>query len=179
MKKEDEIIEAFMKLADQHPVEEGHESRFERKLNDSRTVQIGSEYRRFWRYAAAAVFVFACAGLWWRNNHMNEVADNQNVLAYPMEVIKAKAFYTSNADMKSTTIDLQDETVNGFLRKLKLLEGEYNRLDSLYQYNQSNEQLIRGMIENFQFRLQIIHQLKTYIEIKNQSNQEKNENAIG
>ena len=142
MKKEDEIIEAFMKLADQHPIEEGHESRFEKKLTASGHAKVFNISKRFWRYAAAAVFVCACAGVWWKNNRNVEVTENQSSPAYPMEVIKAKAFYASNADLETTTFDLQDETVNGFLQKLKLLEGEYKKLDSLYQYNQSNEQLI-------------------------------------
>lgn len=179
MKKEDEIIEAFMKIAEQNPIEEGHELRFEKRLSGKAQVKMFSLSPFVLRIAAAAVLL-VCLGLfWWMNSNEPKIADTSVAPAYPMEVIKAQAFYHSNAELDNSKLSSEDIVVKEFLEKLKTLESEFARLDSLYQFNQSNEQLIKGMIENFQFRLQVIHQLKTYIEIKNQSNQENNENAIG
>lgn len=179
MKREDEIIEALMKIAEQNPIEEGHELRFEKRLNAKAKVKIFSLTPFVLRFSAAAVLL-VCLGLaWWENQNNKSTAETTVAPAYPMEVIKAQAFYHSNAELDNSKLSSEDVVVKEFLEKLKTLESEYARLDSLYQFNQSNEQLIKGMIENFQFRLQVIHQLKTYIEIKNQSNQENNENAIG
>jgi hypothetical protein len=58
------------------------------------------------------------------------------------------------------------------------LEKESRKLDSLLLLNINNEKIVQGLIDNYQYRLRVIEQLKKYIEIKNQLKKTGHENNI-
>lgn len=177
MKKEDEIVKALEHLADQVPIGADHELRFEKRLREPQKGRVLTLNISVVKLAAAAVVVIAIGIFWWSSATQKAIARSGETIQYPLEVLKAEQFYKSNADYDQGAYDQNDTTVTAFIGKLHMLEAEYKNLDSMYQYNASNEHIIRGMIENFQFRLQIIHQLKTYIELKNQSKSKQHEIA--
>lgn len=163
-------------MASEAPIAEGHEDRFEQRLREGKKAKVITFNFRVTALVGAAAAVVIAIGVYFFV--LKDPGGEQLVkVDYPQEVKKAKEYFQANNVLDTKTLEYKDEKVTEFLTKLQELENEYHRLDTLYQMNVQNENIIRGMMENFQYRLQIIHQLKSYIELKNQSNNNTNESS--
>ncbi|MFN6379709.1 MAG: hypothetical protein ACK4WD_10555 [Flavobacteriales bacterium] len=176
MNREEDILKALEQMASEAPIAEGHEDRFEQRLREGKKAKVITFNFRVTALVGAAAAVVIAIGVYFfvlKDPGGERLAK----VDYPQEVKKAKEYFQANNVLDTKTLEYKDEKVTEFLTKLQELENEYHRLDTLYQMNVQNENIIRGMMENFQYRLQIIHQLKSYIELKNQSNNNTNESS--
>jgi hypothetical protein len=71
----------------------------------------------------------------------------------------------------------EDDNVKELKGQLAYLNEEFDRLLKLYQEQQNNENIIRGMIDNFEVRLRIIQQLNKYLEIQKNKESHDQKNA--
>jgi hypothetical protein len=176
MNREEDILKALEQIASEAPISEGHEDRFEQRLREGKKSNVITFNFRVTALVGAAAAIVVAFGVYFFA--LKNSGDEQlTKVEYPLEVKKAKEYFQANNILDTKTLEFKDEKVTEFLTKLQELETEYHRLDTLYQMNVQNENIIRGMMENFQYRLQIIHQLKSYIELKNQSNNNTNESS--
>jgi multidrug efflux pump subunit AcrB len=162
-------------LANDSPIHEGHESRFEQRLQGS------LERRNTWRkdirwWAALVVIALAVTAFFGVQKIKQEVAITDDEEALPMEVQRVADFYSNNAS-KLTSYGLEDENVKELKGQLAYLNQEFERLSKLYQEQQNNENIIRGMIDNFEVRLRIIQQLNKYLEIQKNKESHDQKNA--
>jgi multidrug efflux pump subunit AcrB len=161
-------------LANDSPIHEGHESRFEQRLQRS------FERKNTWRkdvrwWAALVVIALAVTAFFGVQKIKQEVAITDDEESLPMEVQRVADFY-SNSASKLVNYGVEDENVKELKGQLAYLNQEFERLSKLYQEQQNNENIIRGMIDNFEVRLRIIQQLNKYLEIQknNESHDQKN-----
>jgi hypothetical protein len=157
--------------------EEGHEARFAARLQEQNKSK-GKILKLSWvKYAAAAAVVgIGLTIAFYPEKQYPPVAQTEEIVHPAVE--KAEEFYASRANLDWSHVDQSDEQVKQFVSSMKLLEQEGHRLDSLLMYNINNEKLVQGLIDNYQYRLRVIEQLKKYIEIKNQLKKTGHENNI-
>jgi hypothetical protein len=176
-----ENIEEILKKALEHSQvewpEEGHESRFVARLEEQKKSK-GKIFKLSWvKYAAAAVAVgIGLLIAFYPEKQFPPVAQTDEIVHPAIE--KAEAFYASRANLDWSSVDQSDEQVKQFVSSMQLLEKESRKLDSLLLLNINNEKIVQGLIDNYQYRLRVIEQLKKYIEIKNQLKKTGHENNI-
>ena len=178
-------VEELMRQAfDEMPIEpptDGHEDRFKARLQGQKQTRV---FSLAWaKYAAAAVVIGLGVFFFTRNTNVDPpvVADakatEDSTIVHPA-VEKAEEFYASRAHLDWSKVDQNDEQVKAFLQSMHTLEQESKRLDSLLMLNINNEKLIEGLIDNYQYRLRVIEQLKKYIELKNSVNLPQHEHNV-
>lgn len=157
--------------------EEGHEARFAARLQEQKKSKTKVFNLSWVKYAAAAVAVgIGLVIAFYPEKQYPPVAQAEEVVHPAVE--RAEEFYASRANLDWSHVDQSDEQIKGFLSSMKQLEKESKRLDSLLMLNINNERIVQGLIDNYQYRLRVIEQLKKYIEIKNQLKKEGHENNI-
>lgn len=157
------IKDALEQEVAEHPIYEGHELRFDQKLKNRDRL---SRVIRLRTLTSIAALVVMGIGLWLYNSEEVIAKSDSNPIETPPQVEYAKEFFQQNSSINIHSLDYQDEKVTRFLQELTQLENEYQMLDSLYRNNVSNESLIKGMVENFQYRLLVVQKIKAYIELK-------------
>ncbi len=168
---EDQIKKALELEAAEHPIFEGHQERFNKRLYEENGRGRIISLKTWLAVAASAILGL---GVWiFMENSGSVIAQKMPDSPAP-EVAYASEYFHQNVPIDVTRMDYQDETVTRFLQQLQELESEYKRLDSLYRVNISNELLIKGMVENFQYRLTIMQKIKSYIEVKKNSSIQQN-----
>ncbi|MEZ4800718.1 MAG: hypothetical protein R2809_13270 [Flavobacteriales bacterium] len=173
MDKEKELEKILADWADSNPINEGHEFRFEQRLNQAMKQKRSSKIQKIWW--AAAVFIAIAITVWTVRPVGNVIAENEVEL--PKEVGKVAVYFSEQVKLMNVNVTVgNDEVINHFVKELTRLENEYNKLNELYKNQPNNSNLIDGMIENFEFRLKIMQQLKSYLEIT--QSKEGNENKI-
>jgi TolA-binding protein len=161
-------------LANDSPIHEGHESRFEQRVQRSIEKKNGWKKDIRW-WAALVVIALAVTAFFGLQKTKQEVAITDDEESLPMEVQRVADFYSTTAP-KLTVYGVEDDNVRELKAQLAYLNQEFERLSKLYQDQQNNENIIRGMIDNFEVRLRIIQQLNKYLEIQknNESHDQKN-----
>lgn len=156
----------------------GHEERFELRLKKARQQNTIRPLRQWLRVAAAAAVLLAIgwvvvSNAWHTRHHAASIHD----MRHP-EVEAAEAYYKQFANIDFGQLNASDQRIQEFLREMNVLETEYKRLESLLAENFNNERVAKAMVENFQFRLKLMEQLRKYIEIQNQFNQQSHEQQL-
>lgn len=168
---EELIKKALASEASEHPIFEGHQERFNKRLEDKNQRGRLISLKTWLAVAASTVLGI---GVWiYIERSSLEIAHQLPDSTAP-EVAYASEYFHQNLPIDVARMDYQDETVTKFLQQIQELESEYKRLDSLYRVNISNELLIKGMVENFQYRLTIMQKIKSYIEVKKNSTIQQN-----
>lgn len=178
MKKNvDEILKDALEQSSIEWPEEGHEMRFAARLEENKSKKSNVFQMTWVKYAAAALIVgLGLFIAFYPEKQLPPVAQVEEMVHPAVE--RAEEFYASHASLDWSHVDQSDEQVKQFISSMKLLEQESHRLDSLLMLNINNEKLVQGLIDNYQYRLRVIEQLKKYIEIKNQSKKSGHENNI-
>lgn len=165
--------EFIEKEAEKFPINEGHEHRLEKKLEHAK---LNRQTRRIQRLGwAAALLVALLTSVWVFSPKEREFSETSVEL--PAEVGKVQVYFSKQVKELNLNLSLgNDEVINHFVKELTRLEEEYQTLNKLYSNQPNNTNLIDGMIENFEFRLRIMQQIKSYLEIT--QSQKDHENKI-
>lgn len=167
---------------------EGHESRFEARLEKSFARQPRPR-AYYWLGIAASLLLIVSVGLWMTQNQglpqddTQKVATQDSVKATPAfslgdlspDLRKVEQYYTTNINLELANLDISDENrdiADGFMSRLRELDAEYGELSRELNEVGPNEETISAMIGNFQLRLQLLLKLN---ETLNELKQSKNE----
>jgi hypothetical protein len=162
-------------LANDSPIHDGHESRFEQRLQ--RSLEKKNSWKKDVRWwAALIVIALAVTAFFGLQNTKKEVAITDDEESLPMEVQRVADFYSTTTS-KLINEGFEDDNVKELKGQLAYLNEEFDRLSKLYQEQQNNENIIRGMIDNFEVRLRIIQQLNKYLEIQKNIESHDKKNA--
>lgn len=173
MDKKRELEKILADWADSNPINDGHEFRFEQRLAQSVKQSRSLKMQRVWW--AAAAFVAIAIAVWTVRPKQNVIVENEVEL--PAEVGKVAVYFSEQVKLMNVNVTAgNDEVINHFVKELTRLENEYSKLNELYLKQPNNSNLIDGMIENFEYRLKIMQQLKSYLEIT--QSKEGNEKEI-
>lgn len=121
---------------------------------------------------AAAVMLFAfMAGIIWKSNHETAPPDLSKFDAgefLPVELKDAEAYYAGIIDQKLVAIEPLIKEYPGLEEELQL---DFNELDRIYSElkkdlhdNLSNHEVIKAIIENYRFRIDILEDMLVELE---------------
>ncbi len=189
-----ELFERERKKEFQMP--EGHESRFEARLEES----FGGGRKRSFMWIGLAASLIALLGLTlWMQNGEAPLPEGQQTLVQQAadstdaskglslgdlspDLKKLEAYYTASINMELASLDISEENkevVDDFIVRLDDLNSEYHKLNNELNEIGPNEQTIGAMIKNLQYRLQLMLKLKEkLIELKSSKNETVYSNSI-
>jgi hypothetical protein len=179
----------------EHPIPEGHESRFRKRLQDSFPQKRKSPYS--WLGIAASVALLLGFGIWYfLPSGELPAEETQTVVARDSthtpaaislgdlspDLKKLEQYYTTNINMELASLDISEENrmvADDFIARLRELDSEYKLLSQELNDIGPNEQTISAMIRNFQYRLQLLLKLKSKLnELKSTKNETVNVNSV-
>ncbi|WP_445384526.1 hypothetical protein ACT6NV_11135 [Robiginitalea sp. IMCC44478] len=179
----------------EHPMPEGHESRFRKRLQKSFPQKRNNT--PFWMGIAASVTLMLGFGIWYLLPTAEKpVEDVQTVVVRDTtqtpaalslgdlspDLKKLEQYYTTNINMELASLDISDENrmvADDFIARLRELDSEYKLLSKELNEIGPNEQTISAMIKNFQYRLQLLLKLKSKLnELKSTKNETVNLNSV-
>lgn len=177
-------------------LDEGHLKRFEAKLDaDLPTQKSGSN---FMILKIAAIFIVVLGvGAFFLNNDQSsrstpvvvnpEAKEAQTKL--PVKEIqlsdvspefkKIENYYIAGINMELSKLEVNSankELIDSFMNKMGELNKEYKRLNTEINEAGINEQTIEAMVQNLQFRLELLYKLKNKLKEIKESKNHKNEN---
>jgi len=176
---------------------EGHEARFEERLDLSRNTGKNRSY--LWIGLAASLIALLGLTLWLQNGtgtfvkNPGEAVVEQAVdtattdrgislgdLSPDLE--KLENYYTASINLELANLDISEDNrdlANEFILRLGELNKEYKQLNAELNRIGPNEQTIGAMIKNLQYRLQLMLKLKEkLIELKSSKNETVHSNSI-
>ncbi|WP_445381694.1 hypothetical protein [Robiginitalea sp. IMCC43444] len=179
----------------EHPMPEGHEGRFRKRLQESFPQKRKSSYS--WLGIAASLALLLSFGIWYfLPDGKLAVEDSQTVVARDStqtpaaislgdlspDLKKLEQYYTTNINMELASLDISEENrmvADDFIARLRELDSEYKLLSQELNEIGPNEQTISAMIRNFQYRLQLLLKLKSKLnELKSTKNETVNVNSV-
>lgn len=176
----------------QDKLNEGHQLRFEQKLD--RALPQKSRSNSFFFMKIAAVFLVALAiGLFYFSNSNNSGTDTQIVDTPEEENVdqilnesqfqlsdispefkQIESYYLAGINMELAKLEVNNDNkalIDAFMLQMEELDKEYQRLNTELQETGPNEQTIEAMIANLQLRMDLLRKLKSKLnEIKNSKN---------
>lgn len=161
----------------------GHEQRFLAKLKGdaSKSVQLKYTKSNFWKpLLAVAASVILCVSILTVFQKNSEVYDLANVSP---ELSKTQEFFTTaiNQELASLNNERNPETesiINDALKRIDLLEKEYEKLKIDLTESGEDKRVIYAMISNFQNRIDLLQNVMKQIEEVKQLNTNYNENHV-
>ncbi|WP_188371085.1 hypothetical protein [Muriicola marianensis] len=174
--------------AKKHSMKEGHEARFEQRLDEAFPQKRRSFYYLFGM--AASVVVLLGLGFVFYQQMQTEipvkttVVDKQPVSEEPYAISlgdlspdlkKVETYYVSSINLELSRLDLSEdnkEIVDDFMGRLAELNLEYRDLNRELNEIGPNEQTIEALIRNLQLRLQLLLKLKDKLNHLKSSNNE-------
>ncbi len=169
---------------------EGHEARFEARLNAANTQSERNIY--FWLRIAAVVLVLVAVGSFAYFSITNDgnidgitKAENSQTEIAPENIItlgdlspdlkKIESYYTTGIDVQLASLQVTDdnkELVDGYMQRLSELDSEYQILNKELNEVGPSEVTISALVDNLQLRLELLFKLKNKLqELKNQNNE--------
>lgn len=175
----------------------GHANRFEAKLEKSFPQQKAKKSFTFLKIAAIFIAVIGIGAFFL--NHETSVNNgypvvNTTEVKEKNKVVPTKEFQLSevspefkkieNYYLAGINIELAKLEVNpsnkalidSFMSKMAELNNEYKRLNTEFNENGPNEQTIEAMVENLQYRLDLLYKLKNKLNEIKQSKKPQNDN---
>ncbi|SFC73589.1 hypothetical protein SAMN04487907_10842 [Zunongwangia mangrovi] len=185
---------------------EGHQSRFEDRLNKAFPEKKKSAGRK-WFLQIAAIFVVALAagGFFYFNSGTSVYPYGTQVVETseenPLEEKEKKTensakqfqlsdvspqykkiedYYMASLNMELAKLDVNNENkelIDSFMKQLAELDKEYKRLNNELNELGPNEQTIEAMVANLQLRLELLFKLKQKLKEIKESKDNSYENA--
>jgi hypothetical protein len=176
---------------------EGHEARFEERLNLFRNTSKNRSY--LWMGLAASLIALLGLTLWLQNGKgtlvespgeavveqaVDTTTTNRGISLGDLspDLEKLENYYTASINMELANLDISEdnrELANEFILRLGELNKEYKQLNTELNRIGPNEQTIGAMIKNLQYRLQLMLKLKEkLIELKSSKNETVHSNSI-
>ncbi|NER10774.1 hypothetical protein SAMN06265375_102245 [Muriicola jejuensis] len=171
-----------------HKMREGHEIRFEQKLDEAFPQRRSSFY--YLMGMAASVVILMGLGFVFFQQMQTEVPvkttviDQQPVAQEPKgislgdlspDLRKVETYYVNSINLELSRLDLSEdnkEVVDDFMDRLAELNAEYQSLNRELNEIGPNEQTIEALIRNLQMRLQLLLKLKDKLNHLKSSNNE-------
>lgn len=173
-----------------------HVGNFQKRLDEA----FPEEKKRFSFLRIAASIVFVLAGSYFIYTIMNAdttgTINGETVVERPTdqgnenltqpvslslgdispELKKVEQYYVTNINYELSQLPVDDENkqlLEGFLGKLSELDSEYKQLTLELNQIGPNEKTVNALIENLQFKLQLLYQLKSKLkELKESKNEQ-------
>ena len=185
---------------------EGHQSRFEDRLNKAFPEKKKSAGRKwFLQIAAILVVALAAGGFFYFNSGTSVDPYGTQVVGTseenPLEEKEKKTensakqfqlsdvspqykkiedYYMASLNMELAKLDVNNENkelIDSFMKQLAELDKEYKRLNNELNELGPNEQTIEAMVANLQLRLELLFKLKQKLKEIKESKDNSYENA--
>ena len=178
---------------------EGHQARFEAKLNKAFSKPISEEKKNpmpWLKIAAMLVVLLAVSFFGYqqlsKNNAIidsnNTVVDNTSdsgisadtpkltLADISPDLKKVQDYYMTGINMQLASLKITDENkelVDGYMQRLSELDKEYTALNAELSKVGPTEATVTALIDNLKLRLDLLFKLKSKLkELKNQKNEE-------
>ncbi|MCB0454793.1 MAG: hypothetical protein KDC62_05335 [Aequorivita sp.] len=178
---------------------EGHQARFEAKLNKAFSEPISEEKKNpmpWLKIAAMLVVLLAVSFFGYqqlsKNNAIidsnNTVVDNTSdsgisadtpkltLADISPDLKKVQDYYMTGINMQLASLKITDENkelVDGYMQRLSELDKEYTALNAELSKVGPTEATVTALIDNLKLRLDLLFKLKSKLkELKNQKNEE-------
>ncbi len=175
---------------------EGHEARFEKRLEESLGRKKGRPY--LWIGMAATLIALLGLTLWMQDSGPDLADPSESLVQQTVDstgaqqgislgdlspdLRKLETYYTASINMELASLDISEENreiANDFILRLAELDSEYVQLNEELNEIGPNEQTIGAMIKNLQYRLQLMLKLKEkLIELKSSKNETVHSNSL-
>ncbi|WP_300437065.1 hypothetical protein [Christiangramia sp.] len=181
---------------------EGHQKRFEARLEEALPVEKKSKqgYRDFLKIAAVIVVALGIGAFFFFNNNELPVQHNNQMVDAPAEEVseeekestteyrlsdvspefkKIEDYYMASVNIQLAKLEMtpnNKELIDAFMKKLETLNDEYIALNAEIQDTGLNEETVEAMIANLQLRLDLLKKLKTKLNEIKQSKDNRYEN---
>ena len=170
----------------------GHAKRFEAKLEKALPKQKKRNSYTFVKIAALFIFIIGIGAFFLnreipKNNNIPvvstpEVEEKKNetpVREFQLSEVspefkKIENYYLAGINLEMAKLEVNPSNkalIDSFMSKMAELNNEYKRLNTEFNENGLNEQTIEAMVQNLQFRLDLLYKLKNKLkEIKHTKN---------
>lgn len=182
---------------EQPKLQDGHEMRFAKKLEQSFPKK-EKKPTFLWLKVAAAIIVFLGLGyLTYLNFNEEKVADpvfaetegveNATEQQFTLgdlspDLRKVEAFYTTGIEVQLASLKNDDdnkELIDAYMKRLKELDVEYKKLNKELNEVGPTEATITALVDNLKLRLELLFKLKNKLkELKQLENEQFNENIV-
>jgi len=168
MKQKDSLEQLFERLEDTFDVHEtptNHQRRFLEKLNTEAVVT--KRKSNIWRplSIAASIVLLVCAGIFLQNDD----TEMEGLASVSPEMEQTQSFFTTAISQELDTLkSFEDEDskalVEDTLKRLEILERDYDQLKNDLVESGNDKRVISAMITNFQNRIELLQQVIENIE---------------
>ena len=182
MKQKDSLEQLFERLEgtfDVHETPTNHQRRFLEKLSTHRTV--AKRRPSIWRplSIAASIVLLVCAGIFLRNDD----TEAEGLASVSAEMEQTQSFFTTAISQELETLKSFDgaETkvlIKDTMKRLEILESDYNQLKIDLVESGNDKRVISAMIANFQNRIELLQQVIENIEEIKTLKANRNETTI-
>lgn len=174
-----------------------HLKRFEAKLDQALPKQKSKNKFKLLKLAAIFIAVLGIGAFFLNKDQFiksdtpivstPEVEDEKNELPVKEfqlsevspEFKKIENYYLAGINMELAKLEVNPSNkalIDSFMSKMAELNNEYKRLNSEFNESGPNEQTIEAMVENLQFRLDLLYKLKKKLNEIKQTKRTPNEN---
>jgi len=176
----------------QKELSDGHEARFLKRLDkalpDTKTESKKRSFRLY-QIAAAIILIVSLGVLVYQQLNIKPLNSDETVVKNNSEssdekllslgdispdLKKIEDYYVANINYELTQVEVSEvgkQLFNSYMKKLSLLNEEQKVLQLELKEIGPNEQTINAMIDNLQFRLKLLYQLKEKLnELKKSEN---------
>lgn len=181
MKTQDPIEKLFERLQDSFETEEtptGHQQRFLEKL---RAQQPDKKSTSWWKHLSIAASVLLLLGVGFYSLAPNN--DAEGLASVSSEMEKTQSFFVTTINQEIETLkSFKDEDtqhlVEDALKRLDMLEQDYEKLKVDLIESGNDKRVVAAMIANFQNRIDILEQVFNTMEEVKTLKATKNETSI-
>jgi len=168
MKQKDSLEQLFERLEgtfDIHETSANHQRRFLEKLNTQAAVT--KRKPNIWRplSIAASIVLLVCAGIFLQTDD----TDAEGLASVSPEMEQTQSFFTTAISQELETLksfeDLDSKAlIEDTLKRLEILESDYDQLKIDLVESGNDKRVISAMITNFQNRIELLQQVIENIE---------------
>jgi hypothetical protein len=176
----------------QKGLSDGHETRFLDRLETVLPMEVKQPKKHsfsLYQIAAAIILLISLGGLAYQQLQQKPTVSDKEVVKTDTEssnekllslgdispdLKKIEDYYVANINYELTQVEVSDagkQLFDSYMDKLSLLNEEHKILQKELKEIGANEQTINAMIDNLQFRLKLLYQLKEKLnELKKSNN---------
>ncbi|MDC8006257.1 hypothetical protein POV27_19545 [Aureisphaera galaxeae] len=178
---------------------EGHEARFEKKLQEAFGEKKKKRSHFLWMKIAAAVVIFLGLGYWYMNlDTSGTIGDGPEIVDTPQEdaveepgitlgdlspeLKKVQDFYENGILVQLSSLEDDNdnkELIDGYKKRLAELDEEYKRLNEQLNEIGPTEATINALVDNLKLRLELLFKLKNKLKELKQLENEQFKEEIG
>ena len=166
---EDKLLDFFSETDfDLQEPHSGHLDRFERKLNQRKSINKTS-----WKWLSVAASILLLIGFYLGSNNQKTTIDLADVSA---KMEEAQTFFTATINQELKEVEKYRNTdtervIEDALSQIEKLEENYNLLISELNSSNKDKRVVYAMISNYQQRIEVLQNLLQQIEqINNPTN---------